>query len=422
MFRISDLKTELTGLIGFRDSVDADYPPIDTDITASASGAYFNDFHPILTTEILEACAPQFKGYDKYSATAEYDLAARVMVDDIAWQSKVAENTGHTPAVGEYWETMFSLWLRERVNASVANLFNRLATEKKINISTKAIFENKQLFLGSGLLSDTITPTSRFVGMVIQPKNINNIRITIDKIGLQFTQAQTDLYIYLFNSQSNTYIKRQAISTTTANKFEWVTLTDFNIDFVDYDTDIDSGSLWYIGYFEDDITGNAINKAYSWVEGPCRGCPGSLPEYSLWNLWSKYYSVRPIQFTTINGENLPKTDSYPMLSFGMNLAMTVKPDVTDILRTNKAVFTYPLGLQFAVDMLNWIAYNPPRRTNPLHGNIQAGAILYDVNGENGQGGLKKELANAIKALDFDFSNISTALPNHRPGPIRYSAI
>jgi hypothetical protein len=58
----------------------------------------------------------------------------------------------------------------------------------------------------------------------------------------------------------------------------------------------------------------------------------------------------------------------------------------------------------------------------MQGNIQAGAILYDINGENGQGGLKKDLTQALKALDFDFSNISTALPSQRPGPIRYSAI
>ena len=422
MFRIDALKTALTGLIGFRDSVDATYPPIDTDIIASSSGAYFNDFHPLLTTEVMEAVAPQFKGYAAYSASATYAEDVRVMVDDIAWQSKVAGNTNHTPAVGAYWETMFSAWLREKVDASVASLFNRLATEKKINISTKAIFENKQLFLGAGDMGDTITPTGRFVGMAIQPKNINNIRITIDRIGLQFTQVQTNLYIYLYNSQSNTFITRQAVSTTTANKFDWIALTGFDIDFVNYDADIDSGSVWYIGYFEDDIAGNAINKAYSWAAGPCGTCMGQLPEYNLWNLWSKYYSVRPVQFTTLSATALPDTVAYPMLSFGMNLAMTAKPDVTDILTTNKSIFTYPLGLQFAVDMLNWIAYNPPRRTNQLQGNIQAGVIQYDINGENGQGGLKKELAQAIKALDFDFSNLSTALPSQKPGPIRYSAI
>ena len=422
MFQISKLKTDLTGWIGFRNSVDADYPSLDTDITASGSGMYFNDFHPILTTEILEASAPQFTGYTAFSLTATYGLAERVVSGDIAWQSRAANNIGNTPAVGSYWETMFSLWLRERVNASVANLFNRLATEKKINISSKSIFENKQLFLGAGLLSDTITPTSRFVGMAIQPKNINNIRISIDRIGLQFTQAQTDLYIYLFNSQSKSYIKRQAVNTTTAYKIEWVALTDFDIDFVNYDDDIDSGSVWYIGYFEDDIAGNAINKAYSWREGPCKGCPGSLPEYSLWNQWSKYYSVYPTEFSSLDGTNLPASQGYTSISYGLNLAMTVKPDITDILSTNKSILTYPLGLQFAIDTLTWIAYNPPRRTNPLHGNVQAGALLYDINGETGSGGLKKDLANAIKALDFDFSDISAALPKQHPGPIRYSAI
>jgi len=422
MFRISTLKTELTGLIGFRGSVATGYPALDTEITASTSGMYINDFHPVLTTEVLEAVAPQFKGYTAFSATATYGLADRVMNGDIAWQSKAAANYGHTPSVGAYWETMFSLWLREKYNASVANLFNRLATEKKINTSTKSIFENRQLFLGSGNMTDTITPSGRFVGLAVQPRNINNVRITIDRIGLQFSQIQTDLYIYLFNSQSETYIKRQAVSTSTANKFEWVSLTDFDIDFVNYSGDIDSGSVWYIGYFEDDIAGNAINKAYSWREGPCRGCPGSLPEYSLWNTWSKYYSVIPIEFRTLDGTNLPTNEGYSMLSYGLNLAMSVKPDVTDILISNKGALTYPLGLQFAVDMVTWIAYNPPRRTGALQANIQAGTLLYDINGENGSGGLKKELANALKALDFDFSDLSTALPAQRPGPIRYSAI
>ena len=422
MFRISTLKTDLTGWIGFRNSVDSDYAPIDSDLTASGSGMYFNDFHPLLTTEILESVAPQFTGYSTFSLTATYGLAERVISNDIAWQSKVAGNIGHTPAAGAYWESMFSLWLRERVNASVANLFNRMATEKKINVSTKAIFENKQLFLGSGSLTDVITPTGKFVGLAIRPKNINNVRLTIDRIGLQFTQAQTDLYIYLFNSQSETYIKRQAVSTTAGSKFEWVSLTDFDIDFVNYADDIDSGSTWYIGYFEDDIAGNAINKAYSWIEGPCQGCPGSLPEYTLWNLWSKYFDVRPIEFSTLDSTNLPSNPGYVMKSYGLNLGMTVKPDVTDILTTNKSVLTYPLGLQFAIDTLNWIVYNAPRRTNQLQGNIQSGAILYDINGENGQGGLKKELANALKALDFDFSELSTALPAAKPGPLKYSAI
>jgi len=383
---------------------------------------YFDEFLPMLTTVILAYVAHQFDGYSTWAADTTYATGDTSSINDIAFESKVGGNLNHSPAAGSYWESMLSLWLRDKMNASIANLFNRLATEKKINVSTKSIFEDRQLFLGKGNLTDTITPSSRFVGLAIQPRNINNVRITINKIGLQFTQAQANLPIYLFNSQSKTYIKRQLITTTAGYDFDWITLTDFNIDFVNYADDIDSGSVWYIGYFEDDVAGNAINKVYSWQSGPCKSCPGSFNEYSLYNLWSKYFAVTPIEFRTLDGTNLPTAESYSMMSFGLNLGMTVKPDVTEVLMNNKHVLTYPLGLQFAIDMLSWIAYNPPRRTGAMQGNIEKNVILYDLNGEDGKSGLKKQYADALKALDFDFSDISTALPAQHPSRVKYSAM
>ena len=424
MFDITTLQSNLEGYIGFRGATDASVPSIDSTLTASDSGMYWDDFSGYLYTDVLFSTAPNFpsENYLTFSATATYDVADKVIYLGNAWRSKVSANASHTPAAGSYWESMFSVFLGDKVNASIAKLFNRLATEKKINSSTKAIFENKKLFLGSGDMSNLITATSRFVGVAIRPKNIDNIRIKVTHVGLQFTQAQTDLPIYLFNSQSKSYVARQLVSTTAAYNFAWVALTGFNLDFVNILDDVDSGSTWYIGYFEDDITGSAIFKPYSWNEGPCKGCPGSLDEYTLWNLWSKYYTAHPISFATLDGTNLPSEISWDMLNWGLNFAFTVVPDVTDAILANKQALTYPLGLQFACDMLQWIATNPPRRTNPVQGNIQAGAVLYDLNGEDGKGGLKKELTDAIKGLSFDFSELSAALPSARPSGFKYRAI
>ena len=424
MINISTIQTGLESWIGFRPSKNSNVPSMDASLVTSTSGMYFDDFSPYLYSDVLFSVAPNFsnENFEDFDLTATYDVADRVIYLDNAWQSKTSENVGNYPEVGSYWSSMFSLWLEERYNASIAKLFNRLMTEKKIASSTKAIFEQKKLFLGSGELSNTITPSSRFVGIAIRPKNIDNIRIKITHIGLQFTQAQTNLPIYLFNSQSKTYIARQLVSTASAYNFAWVALTDFNLDFVNIDDDIDSGSTWYVGYFEDDITGNAIYKPYSWVEGPCKSCPGSLDEYSLWNLWSKYYNAMPCAFSDLDGVNLPSDISYGSYNWGLNFALTVLPDVTDTILANKSALTYPLGLQFAVDMLQWIAVNPPRRTNPVQGNIQAGAVLYDLNGEDGKAGLKKELADAIKALNFDFSELSAALPSTKPSGFKYRAI
>ena len=130
----------------------------------------------------------------------------------------------------------------------------------------------------------------------------------------------------------------------------------------------------------------------------------------------------PCAFSDLDGVNLPSDISYGSYNWGLNFALTVLPDVTDTILANKSALTYPLGLQFAVDMLQWIAVNPPRRTNPVQGNIQAGAVLYDLNGEDGKAGLKKELADAIKALNFDFSELSAALPSTKPSGFKYRAI
>ncbi len=424
MYNINTLKTSLAGWIGFKDSEDSAIPSIDSSLKTATSGMYWSDFYPLITTDILYYVSPQFNAmnFATWGAGTTYATGDKVLLNGVAWKSKTGGNIGHLPASGSYWESMFSDWLEDRVNASIANMFNRLAIEKKLNESTKSIFENKKLFLGSGLLTDTITPNSRFVGIAIRPKNINNIRITIDNIGLQFTQIQTDLPIYLFNSQSQTYIKRQLVSTTSANKFDWIALTDFDLDFVNIANDIDSGSTWYIGYFEDDIIGNAINKPYSWIEGPCKGCPGSLDEYSLWNLWSRFYTAQPAAFTTLDGTNLPSNVGYSTSNYGLNLSFSVKPDVTEIFTANKAILTYPLGLQFAADMMQWILHNPPRRTSPVQGNIQAATIAYDLNDTTNSHSIQKLYDKALKGLSFDFSSMSQALPNNKPSSITYRAI
>jgi hypothetical protein len=75
-------------------------------------------------------------------------------------------------------------------------------------------------------------------------------------------------------------------------------------------------------------------------------------------------------------------------------------------------------------MLAWAVLNPMRRTNPTHGNIQKEVISYDLDG-SGQGrnlGLRGKLDAAIKGLDFDFSRISAALPDHKPSRFNYRAI
>jgi len=237
--------------------------------------------------------------------------------------------------------------------------------------------------------------------------------------------VQKDLPVYLYKSAREQYVDKQLVSTTDTSTFAWVSMTGWSAYFNSIADSYDAGSVWYVGYFEDDVSGNAIGKTYDYVTGPCVGCPSHASERNRFNLWNKFFDIMPVSSATLDGEDLPSDFSVSRTcNWGLNLSVSVRPDVTEIFTANKQALTYPLGLQFAVDMLGWAILNPMRRTNPMHGNIQKEVISYDLDG-TGQGrnlGLRGRLADAIKALNFDFSKISAALPDYQPSKFKYRAI
>ena len=431
MFTLSDLKTGLKGWIGFRDSDDPNIPAIDSDLTASSSGMYFDEFHSLLHPDTLYYVSPNYEsfGFSAYSGSTTYSVGEKVTDADIPWQAKQTVS-GTTPAVGSDWETMFSVWLGEKVDSSVAKLFNKLSTDKKLQGSTKSIFSNVQLFSGAGKLSETITKSSRLVGLSITPKKVNNIQVVLNHVGLQFSAAQTGLTIYLWHSSRKEAIKTQAITTTGTNKFHWVALSDFILSYVDFEEDIESGGTWYIGYFEADITGSAVNKSYDFYTGPCYGCANTLADnVTKYNLWSKYVDVLPFSSSSLDGVNLPALENISYdetTNYGMNLSLTVRPDMTEFVLDNKNIITYPLGLQFANDIIEWLVSNPATRINPPHSMVKLDAqkLMYELSGDRASysRGIKGELADSIEGLAIDLSNISAALPKNRPSGARIGAI
>ena len=434
MYSISSLQTGLSGLIGCRDTKTADIPAIDSSISTSNSGQYWDDIHPLLDTENLFYCAPNFEteNYGTWSNTVSYSLGTRKIYSGVAYQCKITASTiGVLPSALTEWKTVFSVWINERINSSVGNLFNRLAVEKKLNFSTKSILENIQLFTGPGRLQDTITNSGRMVGMKIHPKMINNIRVILDRIGVQFSDIQTGFIIYLFHSSRKAAIATMTITTTVAYRFEWKSLTtgSFDLDFVNFTNNIDSGGNWYIAYFESAITGCSINKRYDFENGPCSGCSNTQDEYRIYNLWNKYVDIEPFYVSSgdLNGINLPDIDKMvytPTTNYGINLSMTVKPDVTELILQQKDVITYPLSMQFAYDMLSWMLFNPPVRVNPNSVNTRMGTqqLYYERDGDANTDGFKQKLTRAISALAEDLSRLSTALPDNRPSKIRYGAL
>jgi len=401
MFNINTLKTSLYGMIGLRDSDDPVMPTCT--LTAASQYVYFDDYHPLITFDQLYHLAPNYDGmaYTEWSATA-YATSAYAMYDKVAYKATRTMATGDTPSLtGTAWESPVNDWIQNKQYASINKLSNQIFTNKKLNESTKTFLDSVQVVDGAGRIEDTVTGTSRFVGFEISLKRINNIKAVINQIGLQLTTAQT-LTIYMFHSSHKAAVATWSLTNATANTFDWKTATvttgSNELNYVNYSNDIDSGGKFYIGYFEDDLTGSAIEKDYN--------CDTRYK-------WSRWADIRPISIASagLDGTNIFDIAdvSYGSSNYGLNLSFSIKTDLTEMLTENKELFVDALGYQFASDMLQAMIFNADSRINQVQGPAARNAVAYEWNAAENANSIRKRLDQAYKALAFDLSRISQAI-------------
>jgi len=281
-----------------------------------------------------------------------------------------------------------------------------------MNESTKTFLDSVQVVDGAGRIEDTVTAAGRFVGFEIDLKRANNLKAVIDWIGLQFTQIQSGLTIYLFHSSQKTAIATWSLTSAAAESFDWLTAAspsagDNELHYVDYSGNIDSGGVFYLGYFEADITGSAIEKQFN-----CSGCPG-YPNATF--KWSKWAEIRPFEVASgdLDGTNIFDIDGvgYSDTNYGLNLSFSIKSDITEMLVNNTDLFTNALGYQFASDMIESYIFNSDSRMNKKQDTATKNAVLYEWSAPENQISIRKRLSEAIEALETDLSKISQILPD-----------
>lgn len=373
MLRYNDIVTELLHLVGWQQGY-TNGVQIDNGLTASQSGIYFQQIHPLITLENIRSIAPEFN-----------------TVDDT--------------------EQTFSDWLTEKTKASIYKVISRFCTEKANQQAFKQLVESKELFSGTGNMYNTETPNNKLVGFEIVPIRSRGITTKIEKIGLQFTKAGA-YTIYVFHSSSYEPIYKETFTTTKANTMCWITPNDWTLRY----NQIDAGGSWYLVYAQSDMPtdSKAIIKDYDWSEKPCPTC--SRINVLLYEAWSKYLEVHPFDIdltdVPIDNDTLElrlwdvskmHKDNYKT-NHGINICVTVGCDITDFILEQKLLFADVVAKQVAIDMLKEFAYNPSVRTNRHAINASRLDILYALDGDSSsmkKSGLCYELDMAIKALDIN---------------------
>lgn len=433
MYRETDLMDCLFGLAGWRQNQNPEYITLPGSLTSSATGLYYQDEHPLVCMENLDQALKNYDvwTYPSYAEHAEYEIGDKVRYSD----GKVYEALNAIPDAplalepSDWVEVkLLAQKLEALTRASINKVAAAMVTKKKLDGVTKSIFENVQLFSGVGDITQKVTKQSRFVGFELRMKSARDVSVFIRRIGTQFSLANPSFKLWLFHSSQSEPVTSIDLVLPRANAFTW---SSSDLVLQSLSAQLFPGGSYYLGYYEDDLVGMAINKGYNFGVTPqCGSCTNDL---ALFSQWSQFMSVLPFYVpVSYLVDNLPTDPGGPILwdinanqytpnnNYGLNLDLTTGCDLTDFLCRESRLFTDAIIKQVAVDALLELAYST--RNNTIAKETRDLAIYALNNSENGNEGLVTRRDKAIEALNFDFSDLSAAcLPCNNKNAVAWGA-
>jgi hypothetical protein len=361
MFRADLLIPEYKNLIGWREHHDTSEIDIATPLTVTETGEYYQQKHPALRLDIIKATLPDNMDLDKY--------------------------------------------LEQKVRDGSVEIFNDILQYRQVNDYGKTLLKQSQLLNRYGFMNDKIVNENRFVGFQIRLHTASGIQAVINQIGFQFSDVES-FKLYLFHTSKSDPIKEIDVTTTGTAQWDWkateILLTAF-------ETEEYNGGAFVLGYYQEDLTGNAINNTdFNWDRGACAGCSGS--NHTSWKNIAEYFTVYPIYVPNGNftkGKMFDLNDAFYINneSYGLNLRLTSRCDLTNFFIENKFVFKNLLALKVTLLILNDMKFS--QEINFIEENIKM-MIIRDLEGDKETNALNttRQYRNELKSVTFNISGIN----------------
>lgn len=421
MYDAIRVKAAFKNLIGHRQPPNPDFAQLSSRVTQSDSGVYIQDIYPLTSIETIDSVFEDFDTFDlpAWSGSTDYVIGSKVLQGGKAYISLygtiAVPNHNQAPdPESTYWQLMFEDNLIKIQEQAALSVIDEWLNEKKQNHSTKALYGDVLIFDGAGRIPNTIIREGRFVGFRIIPQRELGITSKVNYIGFQLTQNQ-NFNLYVFHSSKSSPLYTIPIVTTAGpGNFQWISIDKYmpyyNMDQSTPANQTDAG-CYFVGYFEDDIVGQAINKDYDFAKVPCMSCNRDMYNYWSQNIYNKFLKVEPITVNSskLNGKNMwdiQDTNFVWNSNFGMNLKIDVCCEITDFIIAEKNRFTQAICKQMAIRIMNQVIYT--NRENVIQ-EQQKKQCLLDLKGisESNFFGLESELKREIKTIDLDFSDLDS---------------
>ena len=378
MYNPTALKAGFSGVIGFLQANLPQIPQISAPLTTSSTGVYVQDKHPLVSLENIYYCAPDFgiNNYPIWLSGSDYVLGFAVNDGGTLYvtTSALTPSTIAPHLDLAHWALFnpFQTWLLQKFNQGVVNLFAEVVKQLKLQDGGKAILEQQQLFRGVGNINTLIVPDGSAVGFEILPQQAEGLMVQIDKLGTQFTQAQT-LNFYFYNSDKpSAALAVFAVPVGGSSNFSWSDIVNCIMQYMAQNTD----STYIFCYFEGDLNaGNqAVSKEWNCSSAPCAGCDGQ--DLLMYNRWSRYTAFRNIKIPPagLDGYALPDLSQAiygSKTNWGMNFSLTVRCDLTNFILYKPFLYADVLAMQICLELLKTMAHTT--RIDPAVAQIKVNA-------------------------------------------------
>jgi hypothetical protein len=354
MFDSKRVRDGFHGMVGLLQT-DSDYERIDQDLLLSGSGRFVNDLHPFFTHENFYHCVPMLEMYDTqvlkqrvWSETETYQKNDLVLSGTELFVSLQESNINNDVVDASFWAktTLYSNYFRRKLNYAYSESV-RAVINRKLGIDSQA----NKISIYDGRGSNAHVPKSgRFVGYKVLLHK-PNLTFSLNAVSVQLTQGQT-LNIYVYRANDPTPYKIIPVTHQQANKME-----SFRVSDVDFSSGMEA-SEFYIGYYEDDLTGFAVKRDVDTIS-MSRSCCND----SSYNFFQKYNNYVNFRGFYVDDNNIDSTNRELAWSnneeivingnnFGINLNFTVSCDLTDLIIEQKTLFTELVLQTLKVSLLN----------------------------------------------------------------------
>ena len=429
MFNPPLIQATFQGLVGMLQPNDPNVPQIPTGsaLLQTDTGLYMQNIHPLVTIDNLYFAAPDFTIY-KWSSwvSGQAYVATNIInfTDGNLYKCILGVTSATTPPNdATHWViyTPFLNWLTQLYKQASTNYIGEIVKRKKLLKMGKALLEKQELYRGYGNQNSLIVGLGRAVGFELKPAAVDGLLMQINQIGVQLSAAQSELNMYLYHTSQAAPLNIFHVNGIAKQTFDWQPLTDCILGFKTNNTD--TSGVYYLVYYEADLTGQAVGKTWDFTTAPCPGCDNV--NAAAYNKWSKYTRIRTIEVAPQHLDPARNIFDYNYISYnnntnyGLNLSISVRCDLTQRIIDTRLLFGDGFAKQLAYEALKVIAYSS--RVNPYNDKVNKMAMA-DLDPKV-SGSFILDWNDAIDATNMDLTGFSkSCMPEDDTATIKWGSV